>query len=383
MADRMLPRIASRHRRALEASLFMLGAGWHLGNDLPAVLSARDTYLSFPVALVAWVATMVIIVVIGSRLWTVATPLPEANLLGLAVLVLGAAVVAVCPAGSVVSMANWAFGGVGWVLLLVLARSPRYAIAMVLVSAATTLVAVVLRGDLAALPSFIVSGYAICALQLAVAVGARAVTGNVATSVAQARRADELETRRRCAEQAIVDRRRRYRNVRLTTEPLLAGLVDASLSPDDPQVRARCAAEAVRLRRLCVEGENVVSRLLRDLYWIVDLAADRGVRVDLDSSGDIGELPDAAREALVEPVAAAVARARTSVRLTVLATRSRVTVAGQSDGPFVGQDAVADGVELISDGTQERHWWAATWTRPSGSSSSTTIPWSGQASVPG
>src|SRR4051812_35843814 len=131
MTDRMLPRIAARHRRALEASLLVLGAGWHLGNDLPAVVASRDRYQSFPVALAAWVGLMVIIVVIGARLLTVSTPLPEAPAAGVVALALGAAVVAVCPAGQVITMTNWAFGGIGWILLLVLARSPRFIIPMV------------------------------------------------------------------------------------------------------------------------------------------------------------------------------------------------------------------------------------------------------------
>ncbi|GIF71688.1 hypothetical protein [Asanoa siamensis] len=362
LTGRFARRVVERHRQALEVGVFVLAAGWHLGNDLPMLLANRHLYTSFTTAAVAWVALTAVICHVGRRL--LVSPEPPRGALPLAALVLalGTAVVLVCPPGQLVSMANWAFGTVGWTTLLVLVREPRHTVAVIALGPVATLGALLWHQAYDQLPAFVIAGYGICALQVAVAVGAHLVRVNAEIAVEQARIAVEREIEKLYAEDALTDRVRRYLAVRPTTEALLVGLADGTLSPDHPEVRARCALEAATLRRLCLEGNEVLHPLLRDLHDCADRARDRGVRVDLHTAGEVGDVPDDVRAGLVEITRLCCTRARAGVRLTVLATATDLVLGGVADGPLPG-----DGSPLPPDvttrygDTADGYWWEARW----------------------
>lgn len=363
VTDRLAGAIAGRHRRRLEVGVFAIAAGWHLGNDLPMLLSNRNLYHSFAVAAFAWAAMTLILAFIGWSVVRSAGPPVCAVPLTAVVLLLGALVVAVCPAGHQVSMANWAFGGVGWITVFVLVRQPRHAVTAVLLGPLATLAAVLGHRDLGALPVFLIAGYAICALQVAVATGARLIQANTTLSVQQARLAADREVERRYAEEVVAEQARRYVAVGPATEFLLAGLADETLAPQDPQVRERCALEAARLRRLCAGGGNVFTPLLRDLNDLADAAHRHGIRFELHVAGDVGDVPDPVRAALTRVAGRAAAQARGFVRVTVLATTTGVSLGGAADGPAPTDVAVPDTMALTCGGGEGHSWWEASWDR--------------------
>ncbi|MFC6018180.1 hypothetical protein ACFP2T_18465 [Plantactinospora solaniradicis] len=364
LTGRLAVRIVDRHREALEIGVFALAAGWHVCNDLPMLLSNRHLYSSFSTAALAWSALTAIICYTGWRLVASSAPPRAALPLVAAVLVLGAAVVAVCPPGHLVSMANWAFGAVGWITVLVMVREPRHTVTVILLGPAATLAAVLWHRAFDQVPSFIIAGYAICALQIAVAAGARLVRMNAEDAMEQAGVAAEREIEQRCAEEALEDRVRRYLAVRPATEALLVGLADGTLLPDRPDVREMCAMEAATLRRLCLEGNDVLHPLLRDLHEFAGNARQAGLRVELQTTGEVGEVPDAVRAALVGLARLGSARARGVVRVTVLATTSDLRLGGTADGPLPDDRfPVPEAVTVRHGGGTDRCWWEATWKR--------------------
>jgi hypothetical protein len=263
-------------------------------------------------------------------------------------------------------MANWAFGTVGWTTLLVLVREPRRTVAVIALGPVATLAALVWHRAFDQLPSFIIAGYAICALQIAVAVGARLVQLNAEIAIEQARIAEQREIERLYAEDALDDHLRRYLAVRPTTELLLVGLAEGALLPDRPEVREMCAMEAATLRRLCHEGNDVLHPLLWELHDCADRAREQGVRVELRIAGEVGEIPDDVKDALVALPRLASTRARALMRLTVLATATDLRLGGTADGPlpadgFHTHEAVTTRFGETGDG----YWWEATWTKQS------------------
>jgi hypothetical protein len=365
--DLMATRIVDSHRRVLELSVLALAVIWHVGNDLPMSLAGRPFYRSFAVVIVAWCLMTAIIGWAGWHLLTTSTaPMPGALPVAGAVQVVGAVVVAACPPERLVSMTNWAFGTVGWVTILVLVRERRLMAIAVLVGPIATLVAVLWQQAFDQLAAFVIAGYGVCALQIAVVAGARLVRTNAGIAMSQARVAAEREIDRICAEEAAEDRAQRYLTVRPTTRSLLAGLADGRLAPDRPEVREMCALEAATLRRLCLEGNDLLHPLQRELHLYADEARRRDVRVELQTAGEVGEVPDAVRAMLLEVARRGSGQARSVVRLTVLATAADLRLGGTADGPLPADAVAVSGpVRVKFGGGPDRCWWEATWNRQS------------------
>jgi hypothetical protein len=120
--------------------------------------------------------------------------------------------------------------------------------------------------------------------------------------------------------------------VRRSVTPLLAGLADGTLDPADRGVRHACAVEASRLRRLFAETDDVAEPLLHELRACSYIADQRGVVVDLQTTGRLPDLDRDARRVLTEAPLLALAGAERHARITVLARSDEVAVSVLVDG---------------------------------------------------
>jgi hypothetical protein len=186
-----------------------------------------------------------------------------------------------------------------------------------------------------------------------------------ATQARSAREEERLRTASAVADALHRDRRRRY--AELGAVPLLAGLAAGVLDPADEQVRASCAAEAARMRRLLAERDDVPDPLLHELRACADTAERKGVTVYLGTCGSYPSPPLAARRALTEPAIALLATAASHARVTVIGSADAVTVSVVSDSQAPGTVTwpAAAGVTTTQRGSGNRLWMEATWRIPS------------------
>jgi hypothetical protein len=153
--------------------------------------------------------------------------------------------------------------------------------------------------------------------------------------------------------------------VRRSVAPLLAGLADGTLDPADRGVRHACAVQASRLRRLFAETDDVAEPLLHELRACSYIADQRGVVVDLQTTGRLPRLDREARRALTEAPLLALAGAERHARITVLARSDEVAVSVLVDGTGPAPAAAAEDPEVtvtVLDGG-ERRWVEARWRR--------------------
>ncbi|WP_336211071.1 hypothetical protein [Nonomuraea sp. LPB2021202275-12-8] len=281
--------------------------------------------------------------------------------------VLGASALsyAALPDGRTSTTVDWVFGAANWVGVVVLLDRPlRACVAFLLAHELTALLHLLMFDDPTqrALARFATGSVSVVGFPLCVAVmvailrhlGEVAAAAHVEIERVRASEAASAEAHRR--------RLQRYDELSVATIPLLEGLADGSLDPEDPQVQRRCAIEAARMRRLFAEADSVADPLLHELRHCADVADRKGVAVELDARGRWPVPPVAVRRDLTEAV------------LTVLATaasRARVTVVGGED--LVSVSVVADCDEVtasnpVSAGVQVdalRHdgmvWMEARW----------------------
>ncbi|MEV5893319.1 hypothetical protein [Nonomuraea fuscirosea] len=242
------------------------------------------------------------------------------------------------PDGRTSTTVDWIFGAANWVGLVVLLDRPlRIAGAFLAAHELVALLHLVLlddpgRGTLArfATGSVTVIGFPLC-----VAVSAAALRGLSAAAAASQQEIERVRVAEAVAAESHRRRQQRLAELSRSTIPLLEGLADGSLRPEDAAVQRRCAIEAARMRRLFAEADTVADPLMHELRHCADVADRKGVVVELEARGQCPPLPVAVRRDLTEAV------------LTVLATavsRARVTVVG---GPeLVSVSVVADSGEV-------------------------------------
>ncbi|MCG5213010.1 hypothetical protein [Streptosporangium sp. KLBMP 9127] len=242
------------------------------------------------------------------------------------------------PDGRTSTTVDWIFGAANWVGIVVLLDRPlRTAVSFLLAHELTALLNLLLlddpsRGDMArfATGSVTVFGFPLC-----LAVVASVMRGLSAAAAISRREIEQVRIAEVVAAESHSRRQQRFVELSATTIPLLEGLADGSLRPEDPVVQGRCAIEAARMRRLFAEADNVANPLLHELRHCIDVADRKGVVVELDARGRWPEPPVAVRRDLTEAA------------LIVLATtvsRARVTVTGSAD--LVSVSVVADCGEL-------------------------------------
>jgi hypothetical protein len=255
-------------------------------------------------------------------------------LLGAALAAHTAATAAVAPA-DLFGAPHWSWGIFGWsAVLLLLDRPVSILLAVLAVHLGVTVgqVVAVGRADVSTFVGMTITALVLGGLQVAVwflGAGARRAAATAARLAAEGER---LRTADLVAEQIHRDRQAKYAELTGTAGPLLAGLATSELDPGDPAVRQACLIEAARIRRLFAESDDSSDPLVHELTACIDLAARRGVVIQLAVRGECPPLPQQVRRGLTEPAILALATAASSARVTVVAVPDRVTVSVVTDG---------------------------------------------------
>ncbi len=272
---------------------------------------------------------------------------------------------ATLPDGRTATAVDWAFGAANWVGLVVLLDRPLRTVMAFL--AAHELVALanlllsddVDKGDLARLAtgSVNVIGFPLCVAVVA------AVLHRLGTAAASARAAVErVRTADAVAAESHRRRQQRFAELSAGTIPLLEGLADGSLSPEDASVQRRSAIEAARARRLCAETDVVTNPLLHELRHCADIADRKGVVVELEARGQWPTPPVSVRRDLTDAALTALATAGSWARVTVVGDRELVSVNVVADcGEVVPPSPATPGVRVEVLGHGGTTWVEATW----------------------
>ncbi|WP_066939569.1 hypothetical protein [Microtetraspora fusca] len=297
---------------------------------------------------------------------------PPARRVGASLVLLAAGAAAVAaPPGNYLDRAHWYFGLVGWYGVLLLFDRPPTRLALFLgANLVVALAKAVLSGppdplEWAAMAVSVVSVYG---FQLALSLVIQEVRRVAARARETAEEEERLRTAEAVAEHLHRDHRQRYVALLGTTVPLLAGLGYGSLDPSDPDVRRRCAREAARMRRLFAESDDVSDRLVHELRAVIEVAERSGITVQFAARGAPRDLPKDVRRELIDPVAAVLAAAASSARVTVVRTPDRVRVSVLGDGPAPPRPEFASRhVDINRVVAENRLWVEAVWrqTTPS------------------
>lgn len=328
--------VAQRYSRASMRAGVIVMAAWHLGFDLPSMIAGWSAYRWPMLALAAWVLYAAIglaasLTLLDSPWRLPLRPWPAAAL----ALTVTAAVIVACEPENVMAPANWAWGSVGWLAILLFWSWRGWPAELGLFFLANS--AVMLAGMAAAdsLDRFAISKY-LMVLVGSVTLQAGASAGVHGFDLAARRAADSSRTlaawqaAQKAAEQVHADRLRRYAQARQAAAPVLTWLAEGA-DPSDPRVRHECAVGAARLRRLIAETDDTPNPLLDTLRACAFDMERRGVVVNLLTVGTVPPLPLEARRAVIEAPFEALARARRRARVTLVATANQVIISVLSD----------------------------------------------------
>jgi hypothetical protein len=357
--------LSGRYQRAFTIAVLFLVVGWHIGGGGGQLLENRSAYASFAFQCAMWlvmalaIAAESVLVLRGTPGWRAAW------VVALIALAASTASAAASPAGQMLAV-NWAWGSAGWIGVLVLLRRRFAELAWYLAALAVALFSVQLydgltRTDLAGFLAVLIWS---TGAQVAVAAGVRAL--NVAADQASAAAESEHAARGRAATAEIIQAARHARFVALqeSAAPLVAELAAGTADPGDPQVRIRCAVQAARLRRLLAEGDQVLGSLVHELHASADVAERRGVTVDIETAGQLPEVPGQARRVITDVAIAILTAARTRVRITLATVTAGIAVSFVADtgiGEVVWLPAADQGVAIEQQEDSGMLWAEARW----------------------
>ncbi|MGW5473497.1 hypothetical protein [Streptomyces chartreusis] len=358
--------VAARFAKAVNIGLVTIVGVWHLGLDTLLVIRGWPEYEPQAAAAGAWLALAVIQTWASILLLRTGLSTPTARGLAGASLVTGIVATAAYPPGETISDVSWASNTVGWFGVLLLMQRPLYELVTLL--AANTAVTVCFLAtdgtlDHVTISRLLATAYTTAGIQFTFACLARQLNeGARDASEVAARRAEHLA--QATADETVHDERgRRYEYLRKQVEPLLRGMAERHLDPEDVIVRRRAAVEAARLRRLFMETDATPHPLLHDLRACASFAEQRGVSVTLLSYGEVPELSASVRRDLTEGPLLAMATAATRARVTVVATAEEVVVSVVADAP---PETLADAQDSLTtsalfDEEEDQLWWEARW----------------------
>jgi hypothetical protein len=331
-----------------------------LALSLPSLVLNANVYRVLALEIVAFVMVAALLAGIGIAVWR-ERPVPHWR--GFVVLVVASVMaLAGMPSSVLLTAAEWSFGVVCWIGMLLLLDYGFLAVVTFLaahLAARLVLLAVVGVPDRTAFAAAMIFTAGMLSYQVGIAFAAtllRRMAGAVSSAVEEEER---LRTAEAVAERLHRDRQERYAG--LDTVPLLTGLAAGVLDPADDQVRTRCAVEAGRLRRLFAERDEVPDPLLHELQACVDTAERRGVSVYLGVCGSRQEPPLPVRRALTEPVLTVLATARSHARVTVIGSPTTVTVSVVTDGDPPTEMPTGGPVAVTHLAQNGQHWVEATW----------------------
>jgi hypothetical protein len=260
---------------------------------------------------------------------------------------------------------HWSWELFGWwAALLLLDRPARYLLTLLTVHLGLTAVLVVAAGrhDVRTFVGMGTVALVLGGLQMTawlLGAGTRRAADSAARLAAEGER---LRTAEVVAEQVHRDRLDRYADLAATAGPLLTGLASGDGDPGEPEFRRTCAIEAARIRRLFAESDDARDPLVHELTACTDVAARRGVVVQLAVRGECPPLPQPLRRALTEPAIVALAGAVSVARVTVVAEVERVVVSVVTDGAAPPpDDPGGTGVQVAWARHENMVWMEATW----------------------
>ncbi|WP_330335378.1 hypothetical protein OHS33_37460 (plasmid) [Streptomyces sp. NBC_00536] len=280
------------------------------------------------------------------------------------------------PTGTPTTAADWAFGSVGWIGVVLLLDRPMVQLVLFLGAHwAITAVNLVLSGpvDEGAVLNFVSGSLGTIGFPLACGVAATALRATAGDAEAARRQTEDIRHSERVAARTAQALQDSYAGLAGSAGPLLRGLADGSLDSNDPDVRRDCWIEAARMRRLFVETDDVPNQLVHELRQYVDTAERRRVRAEMSSYGTAVDPPPEVRLALGNFPLPVLAGARSWARVTVVFTSEFVSVqvigdCGAIDLPRPGDTAAtgaAAGIEIGSflDADDDTLLMEAKWRR--------------------
>ncbi|MBQ1071648.1 hypothetical protein KBX06_00480 [Micromonospora sp. C31] len=343
-----------------------IALAWHAAIALPAALGAWAELAAPAVVLAGWLLVAAVGVLAGLRLLR-GVPLPAWPLAAL-LLVVDAVVFAAAGERQLFTAANWAWGTLGWFLVVVLwGRRPAGLVAVLVAHSLIALAGVLGHGATAPadLVRYAMYVYATSTLQVGVFVGSTTIARLARQRAGAAAAAHAAEAEREAAERARRERHARLTLVSGAAEEVLAELADGRADPADPAVQRRAVLAAARLRRLIAESDDVPDPLLHELRAAADLAERNGLPIDLVTIGDPPPLPVRVRRRLADPLTALLADARGWARLTVVAGPDEVVVSlvtPDRAGPDTAGPPGDDGrVEYLYERDGEIRWAQTRW----------------------
>ncbi|MDX3232289.1 hypothetical protein [Streptomyces sp. ME19-01-6] len=327
-----LRQLITRHQlRGIRTGALAIVITVHVGSALPALLAGLDEYRHPWVPLTAYgLLTLIlggsVLVGIGGRPW----PRGWVPLALVCAFAASVATTTQVPADQYfVGRAHWSFSLVGWFAVVLLGHRGLAAFGVFTGCHLAVIVAQLLAAEVpprAIAASMALRALSACCLQMTIAAGAKLLL-NSSTAIGEALRAQErVCTRIAVGAQIQADQRQRYAELNTTVIPLLTGLADGSLDPQDDEVRRACALEAARLRRLFAESDFTFDPLVHEMRACIDAAERNGTTVLLAVRGDPLDLPLQLRRALLDPVIATLAAAGETARVTVVRGEDQVRV---------------------------------------------------------
>jgi hypothetical protein len=388
LVQRATERLAARLRWALLVALW----GMLLGSYVHALLAPRPTATAPSPFAADTVAVVVLALVAIVTTWLVLTNRPPGDARWwLLAVVLAASAGARAPRGQeLVLPQHWTYGVVGWFGVSLLMDLGWWALAGLLAAnSALILAQVALAGEATrhAVAALTVTTSMAVVFQFTAYLSATLLWRGANAARRSVEQEEQVRTVIHIAGLVARDRETRVEGLATTTVPLLRALADQSADPADPAVRAACAVEAARIRRLFAERDDVPDPLAHELQACIDTAERAGIAVTLAIRGTRPPLAREIRRALTEPVIRTLAAARGSARVTLIGSATEVTVSvvaavrepaarpeprvdavaeGAGAGTAAG-DAGADAVDghsvrIARFATSGRVWLEARWT---------------------
>ena len=259
---------------------------------------------------------------------------------------------------------DWSFGTVGWLAVVLLFNRPLVELAVFLGLHEMVTVTRVL-----ALPSpgrdfvlnLVAGSLGTVGFPLACGIASTALRGIALRAERASAEAAEIRNAEAVAGGLHRARHARLAQLDATAQPLLKGLAEGRLSPDDPAVRRLCLVEAARMRRLLAETDVVEDPVLHELRHGADVAERRGVLIEFTP---VGSWPDPGlevRRALLDGPMAVLATATTRARVSVIGTTESLSISVVADGPgwtVPPHDEVETTIVVDEDTTWVESSWA-------------------------
>ncbi|MBK1783274.1 hypothetical protein [Prauserella cavernicola] len=349
-------------------AILLVAVTVQFGECLPQLLANRDDHDPWWPELVAFCLLALVAATAAVALVRRSVCGPRSRVLAVVCLLAGVLASVPVPVNLLLAADDWSFGLVGWYGLALLFDAPLRTIGTFLgAHLALTATEVLAKG---VPPSIVTAAMAIaavsvCGFQFAVALAAELFRRTAAAAEDASRREEEVRTREAIAENTHQDYQARYAMLQDSTAPLLTGLAQGTLDPDDEGTRRRCAIEAARMRQLFAESDDVADSLVHELRAGIDIAERHGVSVHLAVRGAVRDIPRRARHELVDAASVVLASARTRARATVVRGAETVRVSVVADAPAEAVRGLADPelIEITRTTDEERLWVEAVWPR--------------------